>query len=128
MSEPGGEEQEAKKQTGEIEIIFAGDEKKGLPERVVRVKLGPFAQIAAKRRLGLEAVQEGDPEAVLFGAYVELEGPRPKTEQPEQFDKWLKTLAGFKMAEEEDPEDDDDEDPQPAESSAPSPESPPTSA
>ncbi len=123
MSEQGGPEVEY---TGEIDLTFAGNEKTGAPPRTVRVKLGPLAQIAAKRRLGMEAVRQGDPEATLFGAYVELEGPRPKTEQPEKFDKWLASLSSFEMVTKTDEESDDDEDPSPAESSAPLLASPPT--
>lgn len=117
MSGQGGTEQEDGPQyTGEIDLTFRGDEKKQIPERTVRVKLGPFAQIAAKRRLGLAALQAGDPETTLFGAYVEIEGPRPKTEQPEKFDRWLETLVSFDMVEKEETTD-DDEDPPEAESS-----------
>ena len=82
------------------------------------VKLGAFSQVAAKRRFGIAALQSGDPEAILFGAFVELHGPA-KAEANGAFDEWLKTVEEMETV---------DEDPPKAEptSSASSPESPPT--
>lgn len=101
------------------------------------VALGAFAQIAAKRRFGLEATKSDDPEVALFGVFVELKGPQaakvpPPTVLPDgsivdavdPFDEWLATIETFGLA---GGAEDDTEDPSPAESSEPSPESPPTS-
>jgi hypothetical protein len=88
------------------------------------VLVGAFAQIAAKRRYGMDALRDGDPEPVLYGVWIELDGPRPKNEDPEAFDEWLRSVEYFELVT---PEGADDEDPTPAESSAPSPVSPPTS-
>lgn len=91
------------------------------------VIVGAFAQIAAKRQLGVDVAKSGDPEFALFGAWVEVNG-RPSgtpAEISEAFDEWLMTVEGFL------PEgmggDDDDEDPS-SESSDQSPDSPPISA
>lgn len=93
------------------------------------VTVGAFAQIAAKRLYGMGAFQEGDPEPILFGVWIELEGPRPRGEAEdvtlEAFDGWLQTVTGFELAEEA--MTDDDADPSPAESSGSSLVSPPTS-
>lgn len=87
------------------------------------VKLGAFAQIAAKRRFGLDAVKSEDPEPVLFGCYVELEGPAAAALEG-AFDTWLQGLESFELVTSEEP----DADPSPAETStASSPASPPTS-
>lgn len=87
------------------------------------VTLGAFAQIAAKRRYGLEATKSEDPEVALFGCFVELEGPAV-AKDPDAFDAWLFDVDTFTLAEGEDPED-----PTPAETSSSntSPEYPPTS-
>lgn len=89
------------------------------------IALGAFAQIAAKRRFGLEVVKSDDPEVALFGCFVELVGPA-KAAEPDAFDEWLQTIEDFGLVKSED---DDDEDPQQAEtqSSGSSPGSPPTS-
>ena len=86
------------------------------------VTLGAFAQIAAKRRYGLEATKSDDPEVALFGCFVEIAGPQ-KAAEPEAFDEWLFTIDTFGV------EATDPNDPTPAEtpSSDTSPESPPTS-
>jgi len=85
------------------------------------VALGAFAQIAAKRRYGLDALKQDDPEVALFGCFVEIEGPA-RAKDPDQFDEWLQTVAAFEMVAEDDPED-----PPMAESFDTSPGSPPTS-
>lgn len=87
------------------------------------IAVGAFAQIAAKRRFGLDTCRSGDPEPVLFGVWIELDGPRPKGEDPEEFDRWLQSVEAFKLVE----GGTDDEDPPPAESSASLLDSPPTS-
>jgi len=89
------------------------------------VVVGGFAQIAAKRVYGMDALKIGDPEPVLYGVWIELDGPRPKGESPDLFDEWLKTVDGFELVQPD--EGDADEDPPPAESSGSSPFSPPTS-
>ncbi len=92
----------------------------GTPE--ARVKLGAFAQIAAKRHFGLEAMKTEDPEPVLFATFVELVGPAA-AKNPEGFDAWLQRIDAFTV------EEDDAENPPPAESSSTSSaSSPPTSA
>lgn len=94
----------------------------------VDVIVGAFAQMAAKRHLGVEVAKSGDPEFVLFGAWVEQHG-RPSgtpAEISEAFDEWLMTVEGF-LPEGVGDDDDDDEDPS-SESSDPSPDSPPISA
>ena len=89
------------------------------------VTLGAFAQIAAKRRYGLEATKSEDPEVALVGCFVELEGPQT-AKDPDAFDAWLYDVESFSLVE---AEGEDPEDPSPAEtqSSDMSPESPPTS-
>ncbi len=88
------------------------------------VRSGAFAQIAAKRRYGLEPLREGDPEVVLYAVWIETNGI-PKGPTPDaDFDEWLKTVAGIEL--DQDPEE-DPEDPTPAESSASLLVSPPTS-
>lgn len=88
------------------------------------VSLGAFAQIAAKRRYGLEATKSDDPEVALFGCFVEIAGP-VAAKDADAFDAWLATIETFGMEETAD----DPTDPTPAEtpSSDTSPESPPTS-
>ena len=87
------------------------------------VRSGAFAQIAAKRRYGLEPLREGDPEVVLYAVWIETNGI-PKGPMPDaDFDEWLKTVAGIEL---DKPEEDDPEDPTPAESNASSLDSPPT--
>jgi hypothetical protein len=102
-----------------IRVLLAGQ-----TERIVAI--GAFSQIAAKRRYGLDTIREGDPEPVLYGVWIELEGPRPKGEDPEKFDEWLRTVEHFEIVSNEEVSD-DDEDPPVAGSSASSPDSPPTS-
>lgn len=85
------------------------------------VKLGAFAQIAAKRRFGLDVMKSGDPEAMLFAAFVEIEGAA-KAKDDEAFDPWLQTVAAFDVDKDEE---DDPSDPSPAESPGTSPASPP---
>lgn len=86
------------------------------------VTLGAFAQIAAKRRFGLDAIKGGDPEVVLFGAFVELEGPQATKAKPDAFDEWLQGVEGFEL-----PGDGEDPPPLAETSSDSSPDSPPTS-
>jgi hypothetical protein len=88
------------------------------------VSLGAFAQVAAKRRYGLEALKSEDPEVAMFGAFVEIEGPAV-AKDPDAFDEWLMTVETFELVAttEADPSD-----PPPAETrSDSSPVSPPTS-
>lgn len=82
--------------------------------------LGAFAQIAAKRRYGLEVMKTEDPEPILFAAFVETVGARAA--RPEEFDQWLESVETWSLAPEA-----DSADPPPAESSESSPDSPPTS-
>lgn len=90
----------------------------------VDVKFGAFAQIAAKRRYGLDTLKTEDPEPVLFAAFVELEGPAV-AKDPDAFDSWLFTVEGFELVTGEET---DDTDPPVAETrSGSSPGSPPTS-
>lgn len=95
----------------------------GTPREVI---VGAFAQIAAKRRFGMDALRDGDPEPVLYGVWIELDGPRPKDESPERFDDWLRSVDYFEVVQ-PDEGDPDDEDPTPAESSEWLLVSPPTS-
>lgn len=90
------------------------------------ISLGAFAQIAAKRRFGLDVAKSEDPEVVYFGAFVELVGPA-KAKDPDAFDEWLVTVEGLDILDNE--KDADPANPPPAEtpSSDTSPESPPTS-
>lgn len=87
------------------------------------IKLGAFSQIAAKRRYGLDVLKAQDPEASLFAAFVELEGPE-KARDPDTFDIWLMGVEEIELVNEEP----DPDNPPPAEtpSSDTSPESPPT--
>lgn len=94
----------------------------GKPREVI---VGAFAQIAAKRRYGMDSLRDGDPEPVLYGVWIELDGPRPKDESPDAFDEWLRSVETFELVQPEG--DSDDEDPTPAESSGSSLVSPPTS-
>jgi hypothetical protein len=96
------------------------------------VVVGAFAQIAAKRRYGMDALRDGDPEPVLYGVWIELDGPRPPAERSidiedpkHPFNAWLASVEGFELVQTEG--DPDDEDPTPAESSGSSLVSPPTS-
>lgn len=90
---------------------------------VERVKFGAFAQIAAKRRFGLDVIRTEDPEPVLFGAFVELNGPAA-AKDPDAFDAWLMTVDAFRLV----PAEADDENPPTAETRSDlSPGSPPTS-
>ena len=89
------------------------------------VKPGAFAQIAAKRRYGMAALQgenANDPEPLLFAALVESQlGSGKGAPSAEDFDAWLMTVEGFEVVV-------DETDPPPAENSGePSPDSPPTS-
>lgn len=90
------------------------------------VTLGAFAQIAAKRRYGLEATKSDDPEVALFGCFVELDGPAA-AKDPDAFDAWLMEVETFELVAA--PAEEDPENPPPAEtpSSDTLPESPPTS-
>lgn len=86
------------------------------------VTLGAFAQIAAKRRYGLEAIKSDDPEVVFFGIFVELVGPAAAKDS-EAFDSWTLGVQGFRLAQPA-----ADPDPTTAEESpGSSPDSPPTS-
>lgn len=95
------------------------------------LKPGAYSQIAAKRHLGLQAVKDEDPEAVLFMCAVEIHGAAwgasclTGTEGSTPFDRWLQTVEDISVIHPE--EDDDDADPPPAASSEPSPDSPPIS-
>lgn len=88
------------------------------------VTLGAFAQIASKRRFGIEVLKTDDPEPVLFGAFVELVGPAAAKPE-EAFDEWLFGVEGYELVKTD--EDDDPANPPLAESSGTSPGSPPTS-
>lgn len=58
-----------------------------------------YAQVAAKRRYGVEAMRE-DPEAGLFAVFVQDVGPRAAAD-PEAFDEWLMDVAEFAIREDE---------------------------
>jgi hypothetical protein len=103
-----------------IRVVFADETER-------EVVVGAFAQIAAKRRYGMDALRDQDPEPVLYGVWIELDGPRPKNEDPDLFDEWLKKIDGFELVQPDDGEAADDEDPTPAEPSGSSLVSPPTS-
>jgi len=90
------------------------------------VRLGAFSQIAAKRRYGLEAMKTEDPEPLLFGVFVELEGPA-MAKDPDKFDDWLFAVDGFELTELDAPELDAEVPTSAGTSSEPSPASPPTS-
>lgn len=62
------------------------------------VVVGAFAQIAAKREYGIEAIRDGDPEPLLFGVWVELNGRPPATGTREAFDRWLEQVHDFGLA------------------------------
>lgn len=90
----------------------------------VDVRFGAFAQIAAKRRFGIEVLRTDDPEPVLFATFIELEGPAA-AKDPDQFDDWLLNVDSFKLV---GGKETDDADPPPAEIRSGSlPGSPPTS-
>lgn len=89
------------------------------------LSLGAFAQIAAKRRFGIDAMKTDDPEPVYFAAFVELEGPAAAKAE-DAFDEWLLSVETLDI-EAPEQEDEDPSNPPPAESSGTSPESPPTS-
>lgn len=91
------------------------------------VVVGAYAQIAAKRVYGVDAIRDGDPEPILYGVWIELEGIPPKSGAAEAFDEWLRRVSSFELAEDSEEVPDDDEDPTPAESSGSSLVSPPTS-
>lgn len=72
------------------------------------VRLGAFAQIAAKRRYGMDGLGD-DPEPILFGAFVELQGPQAAKVRPvedgelDAFDQWLTLVDGFELVTEDPP-------------------------
>lgn len=87
------------------------------------LSFGGYAQIAAKRKYGLDAIKTDDPEVLVFGCFVELEGPAAGKDD-EAFDRWLLTVEDWELIEKSDGTDN----PPPAEvSSGTSPDSPPTS-
>ena len=87
------------------------------------VSVGAFAQIAAKRRFGIEAIRVSDPEAVAFAVFVECVGAQAAAPL-EAFDEWLLRVDDVNPADGAPA----DEDPTPAEASSASlPDSPPTS-
>lgn len=93
-------------------------------QQPVDVMLGGFAQIATKRKFGLDAIKSDDPEVLLFGVFVELEGPRAAKDD-DAFDTWLVNVDHWEAVSDAD---DADEDPTDAATpSTPSPVSPPTS-
>lgn len=88
------------------------------------ISVGAYAQIAAKRRYGQQAIADGDPEPGIFGMFVEIVGPA-KAADPVAFDEWLLRVE---EAEHLNGAQADDEDPPAAEASSASlPDSPPTS-
>lgn len=62
-----------------------------------------YAQVAAKRRYGVEAMRE-DPEAGLFAVFVQDVGPRAAA-NADAFDEWLMQVADFSIQEDEPAED-----------------------
>jgi len=66
------------------------------------VKLGAFAQIAAKRRFGMPAMKDDDPEPLLFGVFVELHGPAV-AKDGDAFDEWLVGVDSFELVTEDPP-------------------------
>lgn len=67
------------------------------------VALGAFAQIATKRRYGLDALKAEDPEVIFFGAFVELVGPPAAKSDPDEFDRWLMSVENVEVVTPEDP-------------------------
>lgn len=92
------------------------------------VTLGGFAQIATKRKFGLPAIKSDDPEVLMFGVFVELNGPQ-KAADPEAFDEWLVGVDYWEaVGKDGEPVEVDDADPPVAVTpSDSSPDSPPTS-
>jgi hypothetical protein len=88
------------------------------------VRIGAFAQIAAKRRYGVAAIMEAtfDPEVSFFSAFVELVGPAA-AKDPAAFDTWLLGVEDIELVKPA-----SELDPTAAEElPAPLPDSPPTS-
>lgn len=94
------------------------------------VTLGGFAQIATKRKFGLPALKTDDPEVLMFGVFVELNGPAAAAD-PEAFDKWLVDVDYWEAVRNDGTPDEDEADtadpPMAAIPSDSSPDSPPTS-
>lgn len=91
------------------------------------VTLGGFAQIATKRRFGLDAIKSDDPEVLMFGVFVELHGPAG-AKDPEAFDDWLVGVDYWEAVRKDGTPEVDEADPQEAATpSDSSPDSPPTS-
>lgn len=87
------------------------------------ITLGAFAQIAAKRHSGIDAIKADDPEALIFGCFVEIKGPQ-FAKKPDAFDTWLLDVEDWELIEKAD----GPEDPPPAETPTDSSlASPPTS-
>lgn len=87
------------------------------------LSFGGYAQIAAKRKFGLDAIKSDDPEVLVYGCFVELEGPAAG-KSDELFDAWLLTVEDWELME---PKAGADNPPSAESSSATSPDSPPTS-
>lgn len=123
LLELGRQTAQAKRYTGRVRLTFTDG-------AVKTVKAGGYAQIAAKRQFGREALAEGDPEAILWACWVELHGPPERgSDVVDRFDAWLMTVADTDMETvEERAALDRDEDPTTAESSGSLLASPPTSA
>ncbi len=71
-----------------IEITYSSGETK-------RIVPNAFAQVASKRRFGLEAVKANDPEAILFVLFVADVGPRAAASDAAAFDAWLETVESY---------------------------------
>lgn len=77
---------------GRVRFYVAVDD-----EEAVEVKVGAFAQIAAKRQFGMDAIKSDDPEALLFAIWVERNGRPPKDNALEAFDQWLESVSDFRV-------------------------------
>lgn len=62
-----------------------------------------FAQVAAKRRFGIEAIKAEDPEVALFAVFVASVGPAASA-VPEAFDEWLMTVDRYEAVPTTDPQ------------------------
>ncbi len=61
-----------------------------------------YAQVAAKRRFGIEAIKAEDPEVALFAVFVASVGPAA-AKDPDAFDAWLETVAHYEAVPSPDP-------------------------
>lgn len=68
----------------------------------VDVSPNAYAQVAAKRRFGIDAIKAEDPEVALFAVFVASVGPAAAA-NTSAFDEWLMTVAHYEAVPATDP-------------------------